>query len=68
MKNRSLLGFLENEEENFEVKGFSAAKYRTIEKNFSWTMGGKKEVLKERGAIIGLNTLRLLLLQLFSKY
>ncbi len=44
------------------VQGFSAAVGDDFEKQFQWQMGGDLRVLQERGAVIGLNTLRLALL------
>ena len=48
--------------ETYRVKGFTAVKLSGVEKSFSWSMGGELEIIKERAAVIGLNTLRLALL------
>jgi len=46
------------------VKGCAAVAGEGINKTFSWEMGGDPAVLRARGAVIGLNTLRLALLQM----
>ena len=60
----ALIGFPQSEGNTFRIKGFSAAKYMDFEKTYNWEMTGELEILKERGSIIGLNTLRLMLLQI----
>jgi hypothetical protein len=45
------------------MNGFAAAIGDGFEKDFSWQMGGHFRTLQERGAVIGLNTLRLALLE-----
>lgn len=46
------------------VKGYAAAAGEVIEKSFSWDMGGDLFTLQHRGSVIGLNTLRLALLEM----
>jgi nicotinamide-nucleotide amidase len=58
----SIVGFPEKKEESYTMNGFAAATGNEIEKHFSWQMGGHLRILQERGAVIGLNTLRLALL------
>jgi len=58
----SIVGFPEKKEESYAMNGFAAATGNEIEKHFSWQMGGHLRILQERGAVIGLNTLRLALL------
>ncbi|UCF57416.1 MAG: CinA family nicotinamide mononucleotide deamidase-related protein [Deltaproteobacteria bacterium] len=58
----SIVGFPEKKEESYTMNGFADATGNEIEKHFSWQMGGHLRILQERGAVIGLNTLRLALL------
>jgi nicotinamide-nucleotide amidase len=58
----SIIGDLEENERNPVMHGFSAAIGDGFEKGFQWQMGGDLRTLRERGAVIGLNTLRLALL------
>ena len=58
-----ILGFPEKKEKIYALKGHIAAVGEGIEKTFSWEMGGDLQTLQERGAIIGLNTLRLALIE-----
>ncbi|MBC8418884.1 MAG: CinA family nicotinamide mononucleotide deamidase-related protein [Desulfobacterales bacterium] len=58
----ALLGFIEGKERNLVLKGCAAAAGDGIAKAFSWEMGGDLFTLQARGAVIGLNTLRLALL------
>ncbi len=58
----SIVGYPEEYERNSVMHGFSAAIGDGIEKDFPWQMGGDLRALQERGAVIGLNTLRLALL------
>ncbi len=60
----SIVGYIEESERNPVMHGFSAATGGSIEKRFAWQMGGDLRDLQERGAVIGLNTLRLALLDL----
>lgn len=58
-----LLGFPEEGADGWQVDANAIVAGRTgILKTFSWHMGGAYETLRSRGAITGLNTLRLALL------
>jgi nicotinamide-nucleotide amidase len=59
----SIVGRLEKNEGSSAMNGFAAAIGDGFEKDFSWQMGGHFRTLQERGAVIGLNTLRLALLE-----
>jgi nicotinamide-nucleotide amidase len=59
----SIVGHLEKNEGSSTMNGFAAAIGDGFEKDFSWQMGGHFRTLQERGAVIGLNTLRLALLE-----
>ncbi|MGD8229125.1 MAG: CinA family nicotinamide mononucleotide deamidase-related protein [Desulfobacteraceae bacterium] len=59
----SIVGHLERNEGSSQMNGFAAAIGDGFEKDFSWQMGGHFRTLQERGAVIGLNTLRLALLE-----
>jgi len=59
----AILGFVQVGQENQPVlKACAAAAGEGISKAFSWEMGGDPFILRARGAVIGLNTLRLALL------
>jgi nicotinamide-nucleotide amidase len=58
-----ILGFPQPAERGYSVEAHAAAMGEGIEKYFSWTMSGDLTMLQERGGIIGLNTLRLALLE-----
>jgi nicotinamide-nucleotide amidase len=59
----AILGFVQGDQgAHFVVKGCAAAAGEGISKTFSWEMGGDLATLRARGAVIGLNTLRLALL------
>jgi nicotinamide-nucleotide amidase len=58
----AILGFPEKREEGYSIKGYAAVAGEEIERSYSWIMGGDLNTLKQRGAVIGLNTLRLSLL------
>ena len=59
----AILGFITEENGKGSVlKGCAAAAGEGIRKTFSWEMGGDLPTLRARGAVIGLNTLRLGLL------
>ncbi len=59
----ALLGFIaEGMGKGLVLKGCTAAAGEGIRKAFSWEMGGDLVTLRARGAVIGLNTLRLALL------
>lgn len=61
----AIAGFLKKEEGGgYTIKGYTAAAGEGIEKLFSWDMGGDLFTLQHRGAVIGLNTLRLALLDM----
>lgn len=59
----AILGFPKQAGEGYFLKGDAAVSGDGIEKTFSWEMGGDLLSLQERGAVIGLNTLRLALLE-----
>jgi nicotinamide-nucleotide amidase len=59
----SIVGSLEKQEGSSTMNGHAAAIGDGVEKEFSWQMGGHFRTLQERGAVIGLNTLRLALLE-----
>ena len=59
----AILGFFNEREEDYKVKGYVGATGKGIEKIFSWDMGGDIFTLQVRGALIGLNTLRLALIE-----
>ncbi|TNF48192.1 CinA family nicotinamide mononucleotide deamidase-related protein, partial [bacterium] len=59
----SILGSLEKREGTSIMHGHAAATGDSFEKEFSWQMGGHFRALQDRGAVIGLNTLRLALLE-----
>jgi len=59
-----ILGFPRQTERGFSVEAHAAAVGEGIEKYFSWHMSGDLSMLQERGGIIGLNTLRLALLEM----
>ena len=58
----AVLGFPEETDWGSRLKGCSAAAGQGIDKIFAWQMGGDLLTLQTRGAIIGLNTLRLALI------
>jgi len=61
----ALLGVIQTGQDHQPVvKGCAAAAGEGMLKTFSWEMGGDPTVLEARGAVIGLNTLRLALLQI----
>ena len=55
--------FQENQGAHLTVTGCAAASGEGIHKTFAWEMGGDRLSLRIRGAVIGLNTLRLALLK-----
>jgi len=57
-----LVGFPEKEGETYRVNAHAAVTGDGIDGGFSWQMGGHLGALQDRGAVIGLNTLRLALL------
>jgi nicotinamide-nucleotide amidase len=59
----SIVGYLEENQGSSAMNGFAAAIGDGFKKDFSWKMGGHFRTLQERGAVIGLNTLRLALLE-----
>ncbi len=59
----SIAGFSERVEPNTVLHACSAAIGDGFEKHFAWQMGGDFRALQQRGAVIGLNTLRLALLE-----
>jgi nicotinamide-nucleotide amidase len=61
----AITGFLNKEEgKGYKMNGCAAAEGEGIQKSFSWEMGGDLLTLQIRGAVIGLNTLRLALLEM----
>jgi len=58
-----ILGFPQQTGRHFSVEAHAAAVGEGIEKYFSWKMSGDLSMLQKRGGIIGLNTLRLALLE-----
>jgi len=60
----AVLGFPERHGETFAVKGYVASVGGGVDKSFSWRMQGDLSTLQLRGAVIGLNTLRLALLDM----
>ncbi|MCD4715220.1 MAG: CinA family nicotinamide mononucleotide deamidase-related protein, partial [Desulfobacterales bacterium] len=59
----AITGFLKKDlGGGYTVKGYAAAAGEGIEKGFPWDMGGDLFTLQQRGSVIGLNTLRLALL------
>ena len=59
----AILGFPKEREGSYRVKGVAAVAGEGIERIYSWEMGGDLNTLRQRGAVIGLNTLRLSLLE-----
>jgi nicotinamide-nucleotide amidase len=59
----AIVGFPEKSGRANAMKGCAAMSVRGIEKDFLWQMGGDLHTLQERGASIGLNSLRLCLLE-----
>ncbi|MGM0425802.1 MAG: CinA family nicotinamide mononucleotide deamidase-related protein [Thermodesulfobacteriota bacterium] len=59
----AVLGFVQESQGTHPVvTGCAAASGEGIHKTFSWKMGGEPFMLRARGSVIGLNTLRLALL------
>lgn len=59
----AILGFLDKKDEEYNVKGYAGVAGKVIEKTYSWDMGGNGSTLQVRGSMIGLNTLRLALIE-----
>jgi nicotinamide-nucleotide amidase len=59
----AILGFPREEKEGYILNGCTAAVGEGIMKTFLWKMGGDNPTLQQRGAVIGLNTLRLALIE-----
>ncbi len=59
----AIVGFPHHADPGFMVEAHAVAVGEGIEKHFAWHMTGELPVLQQRGAIIGLNTLRLALLE-----
>jgi nicotinamide-nucleotide amidase len=59
----AILGFPKSDDHGVSIQAHAAAMGEGIEKYFSWHMSGDLTMLQERGGIIGLNTLRLALLE-----
>jgi nicotinamide-nucleotide amidase len=61
----AITGFLKKDKGGgYTVKGYAAVAGEGLEKSFPWDMGGDLFTLQHRGSVIGLNTLRLALLDL----
>jgi nicotinamide-nucleotide amidase len=63
----AILGFAEEKRPGYAVNAYTSALGPGIEKQFAWKMGGDVKTLQQRGGIIGLNTLRLALLDAFPQ-
>jgi len=63
----AILGFADKKGEDYFINCCAAAAGKDIEKIFSWSMGGDLFTLQQRGAVTGLNTLRLALLESVSR-
>jgi nicotinamide mononucleotide (NMN) deamidase PncC len=59
----AIIGFPAKQDEVDALDCRTAVAGEGFEKTFSWTMGGDLFTLQQRGAVIGLNTLRLALLE-----
>ena len=59
----AVVGFTVDREGGCFVQGCAAAEGDEVEKIYSWEMGGDISTLRQRGTVIGLNTLRLGLLE-----
>lgn len=60
----AILGFPKQADHGFSIRAHAAAVGEGIKKYFAWQMSGDLPILQERGGIIGLNTLRLALLEI----
>jgi len=58
----AVLGFPEKKEDRYILKGYAGVTGDGMNKSYSWRMRGELTTLQQRGAVIGLNTLRLALL------
>jgi nicotinamide-nucleotide amidase len=59
----AIFGFLVPSGSSYSVKAAAAVHGEGIRKHFAWEMGGDIATIQQRGAMIGLNTLRLALLE-----
>ena len=59
----AVLGFPYRQEEQYKVEGYAGVSGGGVEKTFSWDMGGDLLTIQVRGSLIGLNTLRLALIE-----
>ncbi len=59
----AIVGFPRKAGDVYSLKGNVGVSGERIEKTFSWEMGGDLLSLQERGSVIGLNTLRMVLLE-----
>ena len=59
----AVIGFVERKEDGYFVNGCAAVEAKGMEKFYSWRMGGDLSTVQDRGTVIGLNTLRLALLE-----
>ncbi|RLB41084.1 MAG: competence/damage-inducible protein A [Deltaproteobacteria bacterium] len=55
----AVVGFVRKQGDGCLLDGLVAAAGEGVEKTYSWTMGGDPAMLRQRGTVIGLNTLRL---------
>ncbi len=58
----AILGFPKKKRQEYALEYYVATAGEGIERGLSWKMGGDLHILQQRGAITGLNTLRLALL------
>ncbi len=59
----AVLGFPKRTGKGYSLRGDAAVSGDGIEKSYSWEMGGDLFSLQQRGAVMGLNTLRLALME-----
>ncbi|MFC1820697.1 hypothetical protein ACFLZG_06390, partial [Thermodesulfobacteriota bacterium] len=59
----AMVGFPEKKEGRYVLKGYSYVTGEDIEKYFPWQTAGELPIIRQRGAVIGLNSLRLALLE-----
>ncbi len=63
----AILGFFDGKNEEYKVKGYAGVAGKGIEKTYFWDMGGEGNTIQVRGSLIGLNTLRLALIEKTSE-
>lgn len=59
----AIVGFIRDAEKGLRVRAASAVRGPALRGDYGWEMGGDLPRLQERGALVGLNTLRLTLLK-----